>query len=577
MADDTPGHDARLLSSTDSAEPLSPRHPPPVLSARQNFPFHPFLIAAFPILSLYAHNKDEVPLQNIWRPLVFALLGVLIVWAPITLLTRHIRKAACAASALILVFFSYGHIANLLTERLRDFTAPLCLVGILTLFLVLYRSRGNLVSATGVVNAAAVALLLPSCMIIGMSLGGRAFGATASNPGLISNKHSATQENDTQPSSLPPIAPLTEAEAANLPDVYYIILDAYGRSDSLQNFYGYDNTPFLHALEERGFYVASHSRSNYSQTAYCLPSALNMNYLDTLLRDKEPITNRHETLRRLIDENAVAGYLRTRGYHYLYIWTGTVATRGEAADLILANDSTAPPSSFEGQLYSLTLLGSSPKTPQIGSAIAADYDHHRAYLLTAFHNLEVVPRLSYPKFVFAHILAPHPPFVFGPNGEAVHPHYPYDEADASQLLARISREDYKSGYIAQLRYINRRVIEAIDAIKRQSKKPPIIIVQGDHGSRMNLDWESKEKSDLREPFSNLNAYLVPPNVRKHLYDTITPVNSFRILLTEEFGQNYPPLPDRSFYCTASNPLHFSEVTDLIPAFPDPSPAQRKSK
>ena len=68
---------------------------------------------------------------------------------------------------------------------------------------------------------------------------------------------------------------IATAPARNLPDVYYIILDAYGRADSLKTFYGYDNTPFLQALEQRGFYIARHSRANYDQTPLCLASALN--------------------------------------------------------------------------------------------------------------------------------------------------------------------------------------------------------------------------------------------------------------------------------------------------------------
>src|SRR5262249_14491375 len=183
--------------------------------------------------------------------------------------------------------------------------------------------------------------------------------------------------------------------------------------------------------------------------------------------------------------------------------------------------------------------------------IEAAYYLHREFLLAAFLHLDAVAALPCPKFVFAHIMAPHPPFVFGAKGEAVRPRYPYNEADGSQLLqmGKITREEYQTGYINQLLYINRRVLEAVDAILKQSRRPPIIILQGDHGSRMNVDWDSLEKTDLREPFSIFNAYLVPPRVRRHLYDNITPVNSFRIVLTSMFGADYPPLPDRSFFST----------------------------
>src|SRR5690606_37053064 len=37
------------------------------------------------------------------------------------------------------------------------------------------------------------------------------------------------------------------------PDIYYIILDAYGRQDSLQTL-GYDNSTFIGELEDLGFY-----------------------------------------------------------------------------------------------------------------------------------------------------------------------------------------------------------------------------------------------------------------------------------------------------------------------------------
>ena len=88
-------------------------------------------------------------------------------------------------------------------------------------------------------------------------------------------------------------------------------------------------------------------------------------------------------------------------------------------------------------------------------------------------------------------------------------------------------------------------------------------VQGDHGSRLNLNWDSLEKTDVREPFSILNAYYVPKKVRAHLYDTISPVNSFRILLTDIFGAHYKLLPDRSYYSTIQQPLAFTDVTALL--------------
>ena len=81
---------------------------------------------------------------------------------------------------------------------------------------------------------------------------------------------------------------------------------------------------------------------------------------------------------------------------------------------------------------------------------------------------------------------------------------------------------------------------------------------------MNVDWSSEKRTDLREPFSILNAYLVPDSIRGKLYPEITPVNSFRVVLSSLFGEKLPLLKDSSYYSTAEEMDHFSDVTNLIP-------------
>ena len=66
------------------------------------------------------------------------------------------------------------------------------------------------------------------------------------------------------------------ADGHDRPDVYYVILDRYANSWTLANLYGYDNTPFLEALRERGFYVADEAWANYFKTAFSVSSSLDM-------------------------------------------------------------------------------------------------------------------------------------------------------------------------------------------------------------------------------------------------------------------------------------------------------------
>ncbi len=62
--------------------------------------------------------------------------------------------------------------------------------------------------------------------------------------------------------------------AGNRPDVYYIILDAYGRSDVLKDKVGYDNAGFIYFLKNKGFYVANCSLSNHNHTQLSVATSL---------------------------------------------------------------------------------------------------------------------------------------------------------------------------------------------------------------------------------------------------------------------------------------------------------------
>ncbi len=60
------------------------------------------------------------------------------------------------------------------------------------------------------------------------------------------------------------------------PDIYYIILDGYARSDYMTEAIGLDNSEFIAFLERQGLLVAKESRSNHNWTSLSLASSLNM-------------------------------------------------------------------------------------------------------------------------------------------------------------------------------------------------------------------------------------------------------------------------------------------------------------
>ena len=534
-------------------EKQDPPTPATLISAqkkRRTFPVHPLLFGIYPVLALLARNFSQTPLNQTTRSFAIAIGTALCIWFVLLLLTRKLRKSAVVTSAAVIGLFSYGHLVILAPALLRPVVMPGIAAMLLLVAILALRTKQPLYDATAVLNFAAVVLVAPSIWSIAADMNAGRHVSMAAQP------TSSPQVSRTVRKGLHVADP-------NDPDIYYIILDAYGRADRLKEFFGYDNEPFLKQLEQRGFYVADKSGANYNQTPLCLASALNMSYLDSTKQTLNP-----ERLRQMVDDSSVAQYLENRGYQYVSIWSGLEVSRVTTADVALNNQ--AEMNAFETQALNLTPIAANSKMR------TQRYNTHRNRLIGVFDNLETVARLPGPKFVFAHALAPHPPFVVGANGEKVYPVGTLNLADGSWLLEQISKQDYIKGYTAQVEYVNLRVLKFLDAILAQSAQKPIIIIQGDHGSRMTLDWGSQDRTDLREPFANLNTYLVPAKVAAGLYKTITPVNSFRVILSRLFHADYPILKDRSFYSTADEPTKFSEVTDLIPLANGPAAGMRGS-
>jgi hypothetical protein len=80
----------------------------------------------------------------------------------------------------------------------------------------------------------------------------------------------------------------------------------------------------------------------------------------------------------------------------------------------------------------------------------------------------------------------------------------------------------------------------------RSETPPIIILQGDHG----LD------GPLASQMAILNAYYLPEDGDQFLYETISPVNTFRIIFNHYYGGNYGLIEDISYYSRHVDPFNF---------------------
>jgi len=509
---------------------------------------HPFLFAVFPILFLYSHNIERTAITHFVAPAVISALSALSAWFLLSFAYKDKQKAGLLVSLSVLLFFSYGHPRDAVGDfafsiRGAIFGADelLVFVGILLVFLVAYllaKSGKNFSVLTKALNVAAAFLIWISLMGIG------SYALTTGPAG-----HQHEWPGDTMEASVDWDKP------DRFPDIYYIILDGYAREDILEELYRYDNGEFLDYLKGRGFCVARKSKSNYCQTALSLASSLNLQYLQGLTNRIHAKSRNTSLLRNLIRDSEIVRFLRRCGYEFAAFSSGYSFTEMSKADIYMS------PSRALSESQNL-LINRTPLRPLLAKLpLKSQFDLHRDRLLYIFDELPRVGKTDSPVFVFAHIMAPHPPFVFGEEGEPMRCDGEFSYGDGSHYTKERSRDEYKRDYVRQLAFINKKTKETIDRILEVSAVPPVIVLQSDHGPGSMLEWDDPQGSNLEERMSILNAYHLPDDGHELLYDEITPVNTFRIICNHYFGTSHELLGDESYFSNYQYPFIFINVTD----------------
>lgn len=350
----------------------------------------------------------------------------------------------------------------------------------------LYKTRLQLTTSTKLINIFGLTLILLSCAKIGWFV---VNNASAGKPNPVMATASTL---DDQVAGQPTIV--------TRPDIYFIILGAYARGDILRDYYNYDNTPLLSQadpthLRERGFFVADQSMANYSQTCLSLSATLNMHHYDDLIAKLGNDSVDLRSLTHLLHHNKVMDLLRKEGYTFNCFGTGHAPTEIKTADHFYVPSFMLD--DFQSEIFNSTPIPFVQKIFNIPTG-------RRRRTLYAFEYLSELARATGPKLVFAHILAPHEPFIFGPDGEMRHAN------GRDQHSAGFdNKASYTKAYRDQLIYINKRVVQTVDSILKTSATPPVIILQSDHGPASQLDWNNPTPHALRERMAILNAFLLP--------------------------------------------------------------------
>ena len=528
--------------------------------------YHPLLFALYPFLFIYSNNLDEYPLfSDLYVPIALTLIACAAVLLVAYALLKDKSRAALVVSLCLILFFSYGHVlqalrgssvAFLKKTQHQQLLAAYGLFFCLALFLICWIKNGlkeaNLL--LDVISATLVAV----CVFTVISFG---FGAGPPE------KAQSTLNGD--------IIPLSRPERP--PDIYFIVLDSYGSQSTMKDVYGYDSGEFIDHLRSEGFYVPLRSRSNYAFTFLSIASTLNMQQLTWLSDKVGKRSNNRKIPYQMIKDNTVMRSLKGIGYKYVQLksgWQGVginpnadwnIECNGgdELTNVIVQ---TTILSAFESGIF-----GEYSKNRATGC-------HRRAKFLSCIFSTvpEVQHRITGPRFMFIHVPAPHPPYVFGPDGEEICTNMQIKE-DENGADSPGSGKSYRDQFI----YVAKKTREMVDRILAESENPPVIIITADHGHNIEekMVREMNARKKIKSKYADMrldhrmrifSAYYMPGNRTENLYDSISPVNTFRVIFNTYFNTTYPPLADDSFYSDLTTPYLFTNVTKRIYAYPPPS-------
>jgi hypothetical protein len=495
-------------------------------------PIHVLILAIYPILALYNFNNFFLNPSLTYRSFLLSLAITAILWALLQLILKDWQVSGVITSLFLVLLFSYGHIFNLLQaqfgEIIRHRYGAVLVFAILGIgSWLIIRKRKSILEITRPLNILTLSLLVMTLITSG------------------TNWYSSFQADLDARNSSEKLVTFgdTEITVDELPDIYYIIMDSYGRSDSIKDFTGgYDNGKFINELENIGFYVAECSQTNYSNTTQSLTSSLYVDYLDNVVSEGIALPSWEKSVVRTTlsslgyttysFESRAAGHYDFEPDIYLSrnsILAGEFSIRGGIND-------------FESLLMNTSLLRLFANIPFLTGPLSflqnpvnsGFYEHYlqSQYILDELPNLAEVEG---PKFVMAHMIVPHRPYVFTAEGD-------YDSS---------APDAHIPGYATNVEFLDNRMGAIVQALAENSEIEPIIILQGDHGPT------GEPTPEQRMPI--LNAYFVNEEAQSDLYAGISPVNSFRVIFNNYLGTDYPILEDTSYYLLTRGDFWNAEI------------------
>jgi hypothetical protein len=479
----------------------------------------PILLAIVPTLYHYSNNVEKLTLINLSRMLVLNTGLAIMIYVVLMAFYRFQAIKAANATFIFLIFFNvyglaYRYLIHLDVIRIKHYTLlPFLLMA--SIYSILFITK---VKHPVLVDIWKNLFLVTSVLVL--------FNLVKIVPAEIKKGHSAITN-----------APLNRADgllpAKDSPDIYYVILDEFAGFQAMREYWNYDEVDdFVSFLKNRGFFVAEESHGSSTDTLHQMATRLNYH-------EYPYETTTHQALFKEIADNRVMRDLKSRGYTII-VFDETNMAYGSSipirADHVYEHGSASIPQRKAGA-YGLyldefgelvldnTMMYAFSQAYKTNSPVVAQHTDMIYFTLDRI----VAKEISSPKFVYVHLILPHGPFAFSEDGNIM-------DSD------RFTNWNY---YIDNYKFSIKIAKEMIDKIllEADSKNPPVIILQSDHGARNHLNRRegSVILPNYPEEYKTLimNALYIPGYDYSSLSQDMNPTNTFPIVFNYLFDTNIP--------------------------------------
>jgi hypothetical protein len=270
-----------------------------------------------------------------------------------------------------------------------------------------------------------------------------------------------------------------------------------------------------------------------------------MDYLQNLGQGFIPSNKDQVAISVAIHFNTLEADLKTVGYKTVAFATGFTWSELDNSDVyITPSPIWSSLTSFEDLLLLTTPVSLLEELGTI-NRLNINAERLRERTLLVYNSVPRLASMPGPKFVFMHIINPHPPFVFAADGSRI---------NASSFMDQngyYTQENFKQGYREQIPFADQELEKTITTLIRKSTRPLVIVLQTDTGPLFTSGSDQ---------FTILNAYYMQGH-NAQLYPGISPVNTFRVILNSYFATNLPLLKDQSYFSQVPDLYNFSPVAN----------------